>query len=97
MKNQLMVLVTMYFAGKVAAKIAPRQKEWVKAIQRRVGMTASMLASMKSVKMMGLERVLFDTIQSQRVRELDLSKRFRVMMMWRMLLCMCSFDENRLR
>jgi hypothetical protein len=42
--NLLTQLVTMYFAGKVAAKIAPRQKEWVKAIQRRVGMTASMLA-----------------------------------------------------
>lgn len=77
----------MYFAGKVAAKIAPRQKEWVKAIQRRVGMTASMLGNMKSVKMMGLGDILFDTLQSQRVRELDLSKRFRVMMMWRMLLC----------
>ena len=77
----------MFFAGKVAAKIAPRQTDWVKAIQRRVGMTASMLANMKSVKMMGLSEILFDSLQSQRVRELNLSKRFRVMMMWRMLLC----------
>lgn len=74
-------------ASKVTKLIGPRQKVWIAAVQRRVGMTSSMLGSMKSVKMMGLSNVLFDTLQSQRVRELDLSKKFRVMGMWRMMLC----------
>lgn len=50
-------------------------------------MTSSMLGSMKSVKMMGLSDILSETIQSQRVRELDLSRKYRVMSLWRLLLC----------
>jgi len=77
----------VYASSKVAKRIGPRQGIWAAAIQQRVGMTSSMLGSMKSVKMMGLSDVLSDTLQSQRVRELELSKKFRVMGMWRMLLC----------
>lgn len=55
-------------------------------------MTGSMLGSMKSVKMMGLSDTLFDTLQSQRVHELQLSKKFRVMGFWRLLLCEWSRD-----
>jgi len=80
-------IVAIFCSSKVAKLIGPRQREWVQAIQRRVGMTSSMLGSMKSVKMMGLSGSLFDTLQNQRVRELDLSKYFRIMGMWRMILC----------
>jgi len=34
--------------------MAPAQGVWLGAIQKRVDMTSSMLASMKSIKMMGL-------------------------------------------
>jgi ATP-binding cassette subfamily C (CFTR/MRP) protein 1 len=81
------LLVSIYAASKVAAIVAPRQKVWVKAIQQRVSITSSMLGSMKSVKLMGLSDYLFESIQGQRVRELDLSKKFRVLGMFRMLLC----------
>jgi ATP-binding cassette subfamily C (CFTR/MRP) protein 1 len=77
----------MFMSAGVTKLIGARQREWVKAIQRRVGITSSMLGSMKSVKMMGLSDTLFDTLQSQRVRELELSKRFRVMNIWRIILC----------
>jgi ATP-binding cassette, subfamily C (CFTR/MRP), member 1 len=46
-----------------------------------------MLGSMKSVKMMGLSNILFDTTQSQRVHELEVSKKYRVLALWRLLLC----------
>jgi ATP-binding cassette subfamily C (CFTR/MRP) protein 1 len=46
-----------------------------------------MLDSMKSVKMMGLSNVLFDTIHGQRVHELEASKKYRVLALWRLLLC----------
>jgi hypothetical protein len=71
----------------VAKLIGARQKIWTRAIQQRVGMTSSMLGSMKSVKMMGLSNILFDIIQNHRVRELELSKQYRVMSLWRVLLC----------
>lgn len=77
----------MFFAAKVSAKIGPRQKEWMIGIQRRVGMTSSMLESMKSVKMMGLSDILFESLHKQRVWELGLSKNFRYMNLWRLLLC----------
>ncbi|KAH7350682.1 P-loop containing nucleoside triphosphate hydrolase protein [Rhexocercosporidium sp. MPI-PUGE-AT-0058] len=73
-------------AGQVTKLIGGRQKDWIAAVQSRVGMTSSMLGSMKSIKMMGLTNVLSNTLQSQRVRELDLSKKFRVMGVWRMIL-----------
>lgn len=46
-----------------------------------------MLGSMKSVKMMGLADVLFETLQGQRVRELNYQTKFRKMVMWRLLTC----------
>ena len=79
--------VSIYAASKIATIIAPRQKVWIKAIQQRVSITSSMLGSMKSVKLMGLSDYLFNSIQQQRVRELDLSKKFRILGMSRMLLC----------
>ena len=70
----------------VSKFIGSRQKTWMAAIQRRVALTSSMLAGMKSIKMMGLSSVLFDTLQAQRTRELDLSKSFRVLGLYRMLI-----------
>lgn len=60
---------------------------WMGAIQKRVGITSSMLASMKSVKMMGLSNILADSVQAQRVRELDLSLNFRWLSIYRNVIC----------
>ncbi|KAF8857368.1 putative multidrug resistance protein [Acephala macrosclerotiorum] len=82
----VVVIISIIASSRVTQLVGPRQRQWVAAIQRRVSMTSSMLGSMKSVKMMGLSDILTDTLQSQRVRELDLSKHFRVMGLWRMML-----------
>lgn len=71
----------------VSKLIGPRQKVWVAAIQRRVALTSSMLSGMKSIKVMGFSSLMFDVLQAQRVIELELSKSFRTMGLWRMLLC----------
>lgn len=44
----------MLAGTKVAIYAGPRQKIWLEAIQKRVGVTASMLGAIKSVKMLGL-------------------------------------------
>ncbi|KAF4960481.1 hypothetical protein FGADI_923 [Fusarium gaditjirri] len=67
----------------IAKYIANAQKQWVRGIQTRIDVTASMLGSMKEVKMLGLTDVLNDMVQSLRVKELDLSKKFRKLMCWR--------------
>ncbi|KAF4624451.1 hypothetical protein G7Y89_g13720 [Cudoniella acicularis] len=82
----VIVAASVYASSHVTKRIGPRQAQWVKAIQQRVSITSSMLGSMKSVKMMGLSSNLFDTLQNHRIRELNLSKHFRIMSLWRMLL-----------
>ncbi|TVY83108.1 ABC transporter FUM19 [Lachnellula suecica] len=82
----IIVAASVYFSSRVSLLMGPRQREWVVAIQRRVGMTSSMLGSMKSVKMMGLSDHLFEILQGQRIREIDFSKKFRHMGLWRLLL-----------
>lgn len=83
----VVVLLSVYAAGHVTKRIGPRQAQWVRAIQRRVGITSSMLGSMKSVKMMGLSGNMFETLDGHRIRELDLGKQFRMMSLWRIVIC----------
>ncbi|KAE9364281.1 P-loop containing nucleoside triphosphate hydrolase protein [Stipitochalara longipes BDJ] len=63
-----------YFIGNAAANA---QKNWVDAVQKRVGVTASMLGSMKAVKMIGLSALFSNRIQKLRVFELRQSGKFR--------------------
>lgn len=82
----------VYGSSWVTKFIGSRRKLWTKAIQRRVGTTSSMLGSMKSVKMTGLSNVIFNIIQGQRVHELEVSKKYRVMALWRLVLCKLSLN-----
>ncbi|KAF2488718.1 putative multidrug resistance protein [Lophium mytilinum] len=54
-----------------------RQKIWGASVQTRIGGTASLLGSMKSVKMMGLADLMSDNILADRVHEMDTAKGFR--------------------
>lgn len=58
-------------------KMGSKQKIWTGAVQKRVAMTASMLASIKSLKIMGLSEFIQQSIQAQRLQELDLVKKLR--------------------
>lgn len=53
------------------------QKRWIQAIQIRIDTTASMLGSMKAVKMLGFTDILASMIQALRMSEFDLSGLFR--------------------
>ncbi|KAE8452406.1 hypothetical protein EG329_001107 [Mollisiaceae sp. DMI_Dod_QoI] len=64
------------------------QKIWMEGIQTRVDVTATMLSSMKSVKMLGFTSILTTIIQGLRVTELKLSTLFRK------LLCVRVFFGN---
>jgi len=62
------------------------QKIWNKAIQRRVAVTSRALGSMKGIKMKGETESVSRQIQDLRTSELDLSKKYRVLFMWDILL-----------
>ncbi|QKX61831.1 uncharacterized protein TRUGW13939_08987 [Talaromyces rugulosus] len=61
----------------LARFIGMAKKRWMRGIQTRVDVTASVLASMKEVKMLGLSDIVASMIQNLRVTELDLSKQYR--------------------
>ncbi|KAF2119372.1 P-loop containing nucleoside triphosphate hydrolase protein [Lophiotrema nucula] len=57
--------------------VMQRQALWLEAIERRIAATTAMLGSMKGVKMCGLTDVLRDDLHRLRVDELNISKKFR--------------------
>lgn len=61
----------------MAGVMSNRQKIWNGAIQRRIGMTSTMLGSMKNVKMMGLSGFMAHNIQEQRIHELKKAAGYR--------------------
>ncbi|EED18831.1 multidrug resistance protein, putative [Talaromyces stipitatus ATCC 10500] len=67
--------------SRMANIMSTRQKIWNGAIQRRIGMTSTMLGSMKNVKMMGLSGFMTRNIQEQRIHELDMATGYRWMVL----------------
>ncbi|UNI23117.1 hypothetical protein JDV02_008955 [Purpureocillium takamizusanense] len=63
------VVVSFFGSAEISRTIGARQKVWIDAVQQRITITASMLAEMRSVKMMGLSPVLSAIVQDQRVQE----------------------------
>ncbi|OCL10209.1 hypothetical protein AOQ84DRAFT_3965, partial [Glonium stellatum] len=72
--------------GSLAATslVMQRQQLWLAAIEKRITATASMLGAMKGVKMCGLTDVLEANLQQLRVDELNISKKFRKLLIWNM-------------
>ncbi|ORY11757.1 hypothetical protein BCR34DRAFT_455438, partial [Clohesyomyces aquaticus] len=73
-------------AGSLGATslVMQRQALWLEAIERRIAATSSMLGSMKGIKMCGLTQVLRDDLHQLRVNELEISKKFRKLLIWTM-------------
>ncbi|RDA86714.1 hypothetical protein CP532_4180 [Ophiocordyceps camponoti-leonardi (nom. inval.)] len=63
------VVVSFFGTAEISRTIGARQKIWMDAVEKRITMTASMLASMRSIKMMGLSPVLSKIVQDQRIHE----------------------------
>ncbi|GJC84262.1 ABC transporter atnG [Colletotrichum liriopes] len=64
---------------KIGQLVPPRQRRWMQAIQKRVGLTTEIIGSVKGVKMSGLSATVQGQIQGLREFEIDESKRFRRM------------------
>lgn len=62
--------ILMRFAGK-------SQRTWMAAVQRRIGMTSTVIASMKNLKISGLAWTVKEFVQKLRVDELTAGTRFR--------------------
>lgn len=75
--------------------MGPASKVWNAAIQKRVTDTSGVISSMKETKMLGLVDSWTEAIQALRVRELQLSKKFRILIMWLNVICKCQLTVDR--
>lgn len=64
----------------LAKNLQSKQKSWSVATQDRLAMTSSMLAAIKSLKMLGTTPYTETLIQNLRLRELAMAKKVRWMM-----------------
>jgi len=71
--------------------MGPAMKVWGDAIQKRVSTTSAIIASIKEVKLLGLVFSWSRDIQALRVVELDLSKKFRMFIVYMNVLGNFSF------
>ena len=72
--------VSSRLSTRVTATIVPKIRKYKMSQQKRVGMTASMLGSMKSIKMMGWADTMTSVITKARVQEIDDFKAYRVLL-----------------
>ncbi|KAJ5117114.1 hypothetical protein N7526_011223 [Penicillium atrosanguineum] len=73
------LVVTIFTASSFAMgnAVSTRQKEWLRATEKRINFTTSILGSIRNVKFLGLAEIMSSKIEALRVEELEVSKRFR--------------------
>lgn len=74
------VLVCFIGLGILMRITGDSQRGWMAAVQKRVGLTATAIASMKNLKIGGLATAVGEFIQKLRVEELAAGARFRVIL-----------------
>ncbi|KAL1619695.1 hypothetical protein SLS56_010027 [Neofusicoccum ribis] len=70
----------------LAVPTGAHQASWIQASQERVAATSKTLGSMKWLKISGLNDVAFSIIRKLRARELEISRKFRILLGVSMLL-----------
>lgn len=82
----IVVLLCAVVVAGVATFTGQRQKDWMQKIEARVGMTANVIANMKNLRISGLALPIQRIIQSQRLDELRVGQRFRMVLCWSVVL-----------
>lgn len=73
------VAIAVAISIRASAFAKAYQGVWLKKIQKRIGITSSMLGSIKSIKMAGLTDRLSFIIQDLRVEEVNSARPFRML------------------
>ncbi len=67
------------------------QQRWLQAVQKRLGATTKTLASLKAIKMMGMERRVQVLVSNLRLDEMRAAKTFRKLLSLTAVLCKSPF------
>ena len=87
--SDLCFLVAIASTIGVAVFMGKAQANWIQASQERVARTSATIGSIKWIKLSGLTDSAFSVIRSLRAHELEMSRRFRVLLMGVVALCKC--------
>lgn len=72
--------------SRLSVYMGPAVKVWNAAVQKRVSVTASILSSMKEVKMLGMVRSWTKAIDALRIQEMAYSAKYRTFITYMNLL-----------
>jgi len=87
----LLAIICFGIQSQLSQRMGPSQAAWVKAVGRRIGVTSSILRSMKSVKLAGLATSMGELLQAERVYELKMALKFRWLMVITQAFCKFQF------
>ncbi|KAK1634372.1 ABC transporter [Colletotrichum phormii] len=85
-----LVFVVLLTTAFLAVPTGKASAEWIKASQDRVSTTSKTLGNIKWLKVSGLNDVAFSVIQKLRTIELEVSRRFRVLLGISMMFLICT-------
>jgi ATP-binding cassette, subfamily C (CFTR/MRP), member 1 len=79
----IFIAISCGFAATWVSRTAnDRQKRWMEAVQIRIGVTSTMLSSIRGIKMTGLTDKFRLLIRSLRLTEISCVNRFRLLQIW---------------
>ncbi|CAM1500621.1 Fc.00g097830.m01.CDS01 [Cosmosporella sp. VM-42] len=73
----ILVLLCFFLTFYMARFMGPSQKAWMARVQQRVGLTGTVIANMKSLKITGMTEPAGTLLQNRRSGELEAGGRFR--------------------
>ncbi|PWY87876.1 P-loop containing nucleoside triphosphate hydrolase protein [Aspergillus sclerotioniger CBS 115572] len=76
-------LAAIHLSYVVAARSPPRQRKWNQAVQKRIATTASVLGSIRSIKLLGISSFVQQRICDLRNAEVESARGARMLIMWR--------------
>ncbi|KAK9777262.1 putative ATP-binding cassette transporter [Seiridium cardinale] len=82
----IITLASVLMTWGVSNRIGSAQAAWSERVQKRVAVTSGMLSNMKAVQMLGMTGFLRNAITKLRELELRTSERFRMLLIWQILL-----------
>lgn len=80
-------------ATKVASLSTEQQRIWIRSIQKRIEETATILGSVKAVRMLGLDKRSTDSLRGLRKLEIERAKRFRTLTVVTVGLCKLMYPR----
>ena len=76
------IFISALIDSRVTLLISGRVTVWTDAVQQRISLTANVLSSIKSIKMLGFTRPVQKMLQNERLHELRLQLKFRWSTVW---------------